>query len=603
MSKFVEVLDLSEKLKNLRKIVIGDLHGCYDSLMELLAKVNWNPEKDAVILLGDIVDRGPKIKECLEFARNTKNVYTLVGNHDHKVWRYLKGNKVNLSSLKATIEQCGDYLDDSLKEWLESLPFIIKFGPNHFGVHAGIFPHRTIYEQLEHSVLYSRTFNAKTNSISDTTAPLWWNTENVGGEQIFFGHIVSPDWRAGKHVALDGGCVFGEELRAWLSDTNEVISVKSNFAYDDLHSYKAYVNNPLLIEDDFVNEGLLYKREKGDLTLYTYTPKCVYEKRWNEVTMRSRGIVYDNKTKEVVGHCMPKFFNLGENEFSQMENLPLHLSYDVFSKIDGSLCHVFFHGGQWHTTTKGSFESDQAKEAFKIIFEEKNYDLHPDFSYTMEIIYPENRVSVGARLVVDHGPMRDVILITAYEQNTGIERTRPWLEVHAKLLGMPICKKYDLNINQAIDNAKVLPFDEEGYVIRFANGYRVKVKGIEYLKMHKILNSISPISIWEAFSCFELPTKYLSELPDEVHKEATAIAQQIYQKMDLAFFELKSFMMKEVPQVDKNDPEWRKKLGMWAKEASIPSDMKSLVFPFVLGKTEVLFKYIKNKAKPVGNEL
>lgn len=603
MNKFVEVLDLTEKLKDLRKIVIGDVHGCADSLMELLVKANWNSEKDAVILLGDLIDRGPKIKECLEFARNTPNVYTLAGNHDHKLLRYLKGNKVNLTSLKSTIDQCGDYLDPSLKEWLENLPFIIKFGPNQFGVHAGIYPYRTVYEQLEHSVLYSRTFNPKTNSISDTTAPIWWNTENVGGEQIFFGHIVSPNWQAGKHVSLDGGCVFGQELRAWLSDTNEVISVKSNFAYDDLRAYSMYVNNPLLIEDDLVKEGLLYKREKGDLVLYTYAPKCVYEKRWNEVTMRSRGVVYDNKTKEIIGHCMPKFFNLGENEFSQMENLPLHLSYEVLEKADGSLCHAFFHGGQWHTTTKGSFESDQAKEAFKIIFEEKKYSLDPGISHCFEIIYPENRMSPGARLVCDWGEVRDVILLTAYEQGTGIEKTRAWLEQYAKSLGMPICKKYEFNIDQAIDNAKILPFNEEGYVIKFANNLRIKIKGNEYLKMHKILNSISPISIWEAFDHFELPTKYLSELPDEVHKEATELAQRIYQKMDLTFYELKAFMMKEVPQVDKNDPEWRKKLGLWSKDATISKEMKSLIFPFVLGDMDALFKYIKNKAKPVGNEL
>ncbi len=602
MGDFVKVKDLTEVCRGKRKILIGDAHGCFDSLMELLQKAKWDPQSDVVILLGDLVDRGDKIKECLQFARTTPNVYALMGNHDHKLLRYLKGNKVNIGSMQATIDQCGDYLDASLKAWLEQLPFIIKFDDNKYGLHAGINPLYPIDRQLEHSVLYARNFNPITKSISDVTSKLWWEHENIGGEQIFFGHIVSKNFKAGKHFALDGGCVFGEEMRAWLSDTNEVISVKATKSFDDLKEYKMYVNDPLLIEESFVKKGLLSKKEKGDLVLYNYTPKTVYEKHWNDVTIRSRGIVYDNKTKEVVGHVMPKFFNLGENDQSMMANLPLHLSYDVLEKLDGSMVTCFFHGGQWHTSTRGSFESDQAKEALKIIFEEKNYDLHPDFSYTFEVLYAENRLSPGARLVCDYN-MRDVVLLTAFEQGTGIEKTRVWLEMHAKFLGMPICKNYGLSLTQAIESAEKLPFDDEGYVIRFSNGFRIKCKGKEYLRMHKIINSISPISIWEAFDHFELPNAYLAELPDEVHKEATNLAQHIYQKMDLAFYELKAFMMSKVPEVDKEDPEWRKKLGLWVKDADVPSDMKSLVFPFVLGKTEVLFKHIKHKAKPVGNEL
>ena len=76
-----------------RQIVIGDVHGCYDELIELLLKVGFNDKKDCLIFLGDYTDRGPKSYEVYRFLRGLKlemgtRCILLFGNHEELVLDY-----------------------------------------------------------------------------------------------------------------------------------------------------------------------------------------------------------------------------------------------------------------------------------------------------------------------------------------------------------------------------------------------------------------------------------------------------------------------------------------------------------------------------------
>ena len=74
-----------------RDFVVGDVHGCFDLLEQALAVVAFNPEKDRLILLGDLVDRGPYSKECLDVLSQPW-CYCVRGNHeDLLVSYYLNG--------------------------------------------------------------------------------------------------------------------------------------------------------------------------------------------------------------------------------------------------------------------------------------------------------------------------------------------------------------------------------------------------------------------------------------------------------------------------------------------------------------------------------
>lgn len=71
----------------MRSIVIGDIHGCFRELQALLKKVRFEQKSDRLILLGDVIDRGPDSGEVLELCRNLKEemgerFIQLLGNHE-----------------------------------------------------------------------------------------------------------------------------------------------------------------------------------------------------------------------------------------------------------------------------------------------------------------------------------------------------------------------------------------------------------------------------------------------------------------------------------------------------------------------------------------
>ena len=194
--------------------IVGDLHGCYDEFLPIVEKATT--EGACVILTGDIVDRGPKIRECLDECMNNDRVYSVMGNHDDKLLRYLRGNNVSIShGLQETIDQCG--LHDikkcsDLRHFLENLPMVIKFGDSYV-FHAGINPKWSILRQPREWLLYTRTWNRETNSFNDDSAPPWFEFY-TGDNKLFFGHQYYEETQVAENVfALDGGCVFGKELR------------------------------------------------------------------------------------------------------------------------------------------------------------------------------------------------------------------------------------------------------------------------------------------------------------------------------------------------------------------------------------------------------
>ena len=89
--------------------IIGDVHGCFDELLELLAQLGYQPDDSAglrhpegrrVIFLGDLVDRGPKVIETVRLVQRMMaagQAFCVPGNHDMKLLRYLKGHKVQMT--------------------------------------------------------------------------------------------------------------------------------------------------------------------------------------------------------------------------------------------------------------------------------------------------------------------------------------------------------------------------------------------------------------------------------------------------------------------------------------------------------------------------
>lgn len=116
------------------RFIVGDIHGSYDKLMKALELCKFS-DSDTLYCTGDIGDRGPKIKECIDFLMSLGNRFkSVIGNHD--IWAYMKltgtlgynerdiwtynGGRNTMKAFKNM-----DNLDE-VKSWYETFPYIIE---------------------------------------------------------------------------------------------------------------------------------------------------------------------------------------------------------------------------------------------------------------------------------------------------------------------------------------------------------------------------------------------------------------------------------------------------------------------------------------------
>lgn len=117
------------------------------------------------------------------------------------------------------------------------------------------------------------------------------------------------------------------------------------------------------------------------------------------------------------------------------------------------------------------------------------------------------------RIVVDYGSYEGLVLLGAYENETGKEVE---FDILKKFDGFDIAKKYN-GISDYSILGGMISDDREGYVIRFKNGFRVKIKGDEYKRLHRILTNISSRDIWEYLKDNKPFNEILEKVPDEFY--------------------------------------------------------------------------------------
>jgi RNA ligase len=277
-----------------------------------------------------------------------------------------------------------------------------------------------------------------------------------------------------------------------------------------------------LIADDYIN---VQKHPTADLYIYNYSPKAQYDRLWNEWTLACRGLIM-NGLHEVVARPFQKFFNLEESE-----NLIFpDESFEVYEKMDGSLGILY-----WVDTaerrpkpaiaTRGSFTSEQAIVATELLhtkYADVWPNLDPTKTYLFEIIYPENRI------VIDYGDERKLVLLAIIDTKSGVElpmKTSYTVETrHALSLphqpkftnGFEIVKRYD-GLNDLAQLKALEEENREGFVVKFRNGYRLKVKFEEYVRIHKIITRVSTVNIWEYLKEGQDLLPILERVPDEFY--------------------------------------------------------------------------------------
>lgn len=183
---------------------------------------------------------------------------------------------------------------------------------------------------------------------------------------------------------------------------------------------------------------------------------------------------------------------------------------DILVHNSLGICYWHEDESRWRVNTRGSFESDQAVWASKWL------SAHPEVTknffrgstYLFEVIYPENKIVVAY-------DFSGLVLLGAYHED-GWEYERYELEEVVDDTKLELVEVHDFNsVEEMLEQAKSLPAHKEGWVLSYPCGYRVKVKGDEYCRVHKLISRCTPIAAWESYKALDDFEVLKKDLPEE----------------------------------------------------------------------------------------
>ena len=210
-----------------KTIVIGDIHGCYDELAELVNKLTLTTA-DRVIAVGDLTVKGPKSSEVLDLFSTDSRFSSVMGNHDRALVQHWQDPETSLTSAQEKVFEELQTSDERYLRYLASLPLLINL-TSHVVIHAGLRPEVTLEEQAPDDLVELRTLGSDRTSREGTP----WYSVYEGPAFALFGHWPASKPRVSDHaIGLDTGCVYGGQLTSYVIDTGEFVSVAAAEAYD-----------------------------------------------------------------------------------------------------------------------------------------------------------------------------------------------------------------------------------------------------------------------------------------------------------------------------------------------------------------------------------
>jgi calcineurin-like phosphoesterase family protein len=217
-------------------VIVGDVHGCADELRDVL-RAAGHRRGDRLVLVGDLVAKGPDSHGVLQLAREEKALAVL-GNHDaHALRARSEAAAGGDREVKPERRQVLDTLTGDDWAYLEALPLFVRLGPEKRGappvavVHAGAVPGIPLEKQDREHLLTLRSIRPDGTPSKKIEARPWaalWR----GPELLVFGHdavrgLQEHPWATG----LDTGCVYGGRLTALILPERRLVSVPARRVY------------------------------------------------------------------------------------------------------------------------------------------------------------------------------------------------------------------------------------------------------------------------------------------------------------------------------------------------------------------------------------
>lgn len=230
--------------------IIGDVHGCFDELVELLRQLGHVVDEATlavqpangrkVVFVGDLVDRGPKIPQVLRLVMNAVAggaALCVPGNHDVKLMRKLRGRDVQIThGLAESLTQLANEPEDFRKRVAEFIDDLVSHYVLDDGklvvAHAGM--KETMQGRGSGAVREFALFGDTTGETDEFGLPVRynWAAEYRGTAMVVYGHtpVPEPEW-LNRTINIDTGCVFGGKLTALRYPEKELVSVPARRTY------------------------------------------------------------------------------------------------------------------------------------------------------------------------------------------------------------------------------------------------------------------------------------------------------------------------------------------------------------------------------------
>jgi tRNA splicing ligase len=300
--------------------------------------------------------------------------------------------------------------------------------------------------------------------------------------------------------------------------------------------------------------------------------------------------VIDFNTKKLLAKPFRKFFNLGESHAPSIQTLEKRGNFVVTEKLDGSMGISFYDEttDAFYVTTKGDIDSEQGAWATpqlpKSVQDKKLLQSH---TLMWEIITPKYQIVIPYE---KKGYEEGLYLIGVRERQSEKLFEPAEVQAFAKEYGLRTFKTYSFpSLEAIVENAKTLPFMEEGYVIRFlGDETMVKVKSAEYLRVHRFLSNLTDKNLLDILIAGEEANVYenLGMVPEEYRDHVDGTLKN-YQKEALIFkntcYKYFAECMAGIRPDDLKVDRWKRK-AFAAEVQKQPEDYRGYLFRLLDGE-------------------
>lgn len=541
--EFDTILEEPVDLSQYKKVVfIGDIHGCYDTLMQYPDfKEGELKEDTAYIFLGDYIDRGTQNFEVLCFLnkiKNLPNVCLLEGNHEKHLKAY--GNDEESASNEFERKTKPELVDKGFTQKearifyskLRQFSHVLYNGLNILACHGGI-PH------MNTNLLYIPTqkiINGVGNYNDYLTVTNAWMGQTKSNQYLIHGHRNTENDEA--HIAdrvynLEGKVEFGGKLRI-VELTKEEISQAGlpEDCWTLLPQYKTSwkvveLDNIQPIDEttnteeriiDTVEDAVIYLRNNqyiqeknlgNNISSFNFTREAFENNNWNKQTILARGLFINTANNTIIARSYPKFFRINERPETQLSNLKQNLKFPLkaYVKENGFLAIVSYDPNSedcLFIASKSSNKGDYVNYIKKIIEPYKDAIRNalvrlPVSSLVFECIDPENDPHI-----IEYKESKLVLLDVIYNKLKYENIPYDLLKALAKDIGVPVKERaFEIKdwetFKELYENVQDVEYKYkgqyiEGFVFEDANGFMTKCK-TGYYNFWKFMRGVADATL------------------------------------------------------------------------------------------------------------